>query len=143
VAFPPKEEYISLSPEETALIGEKIGSTLKKGDIVALEGTLGAGKTVLARGMAHSLGVTEEITSPSYAIICEYESGKVPFYHIDAYRLRGNDDFCLAGGEEALYGEGICVVEWPERICLPSSAINVRIKIEEDGKRVICREAAL
>ena len=135
--YPPKADYISSDPEETMQIGEEIGSRLKPGSIVALRGKLGAGKTVFARGIARSLGVQEELTSPTYTIINEYETETMPFYHIDAYRLSGDDDFRLAGGEEKLYGNGVCVVEWPQRIKLPAFAVNVEIEIMEDGRRHI------
>ena len=142
MAFPPKGDYISSTPEETIFLGEKIGSILKPGDIVALKGNLGAGKTVLARGIARALGVEEELISPTFTVISEYEAKTMPFYHMDMYRLSGDDDFRLAGGEELLYGTGICVVEWPERISLPLSAICVKIDIMEDGRRRICYEVS-
>lgn len=129
--------FISSTPEETMVIGEKIGSALKPGDIVAIRGKLGAGKTVLARGIAASLGVQEPITSPTYTIISEYKAASMPFYHIDAYRLCGDDDFRLAGGEEFLYGGGVSVIEWPERISIPSAAVSIQIDIMEDSKRHI------
>ena len=129
--------YITSNPEETLQIGDKIGNLLKPGCIVALKGKLGAGKTVLARGIARSLGVCGEINSPTYTIINEYEAKDIPFYHIDAYRLLGDEDFLLSGGEEKLYGKGVCVIEWPERISLPEAVLTVEIAILEDGRRHI------
>ena len=137
--FRHKNQVISSSPEETMQIGAKIGADLDPGAIVALKGPLGSGKTVLARGIAASLGVVEQISSPTYTIICEYE-GNIPFYHIDAYRLSGDEDFRLSGGEELLYGAGICVIEWADRLTLPSAAIYMSIIILEDGKRCISWE---
>ncbi|MCL1814972.1 MAG: tRNA (adenosine(37)-N6)-threonylcarbamoyltransferase complex ATPase subunit type 1 TsaE [Treponema sp.] len=136
VASPSKKEFISLSPEDTVQLGKKIGHLLKPGSIVAIRGRLGSGKTVLARGIAQSLGITEMVTSPSYTIISEYE-GTIPLYHMDAYRLSGDQDFRLTGAEELLYGRGVSVVEWPERINLPPSDVTVEIEIMEDGKRRI------
>jgi len=136
VDSPPKEEFISVSPDETRQFGEKIGNFLKSGSIVALRGKLGAGKTVLAQGIARALGITETVTSPSYTIISEYQ-GTLPLYHMDAYRLSGEEDFRLAGGEELLYGTGISVVEWPERINLSTADVSVEIDILEDGRRHI------
>jgi tRNA threonylcarbamoyladenosine biosynthesis protein TsaE len=132
------QEFISNSTEETLKLGEEIGKRLKPGSIVTLKGALGSGKTVFAAGIARALGVTETVTSPTYTIISEYE-GKIPLYHIDTYRLAGDEDFRLAGGEEALFGEGICVIEWPERLSLIplDKAINVEITLMEDGKRAI------
>ena len=137
MASPLYKNCVSSTPEETMLLGEQFGSILKPGDIVALEGKLGAGKTVFARGIAKALGVKETINSPTYTIISEYEAEHMPFFHMDAYRLSGDDDFRLAGGEELLYGRGVCVVEWPERINLPLSAICVHLEIMEDAKRRI------
>jgi len=135
---PVYREYISSSPEETRRLGEKIGAFLGPGSIVRLTGKMGAGKTVLAGGIARALGVAETITSPTYTIISEYE-GKLPLYHMDAYRLAGDEDFRLTGGEELLYGKGVCVIEWPERLkLLPSDRVlTVEITILEDGKRKI------
>jgi tRNA threonylcarbamoyladenosine biosynthesis protein TsaE len=126
-------------------IGERIAAKLKKGSIVALRGTLGAGKTCLAKGIGRFLGIDEEITSPTYTIISEYtacKNGPLPFYHIDAYRLEGDEDFIALGGEEALFGEGISVVEWSERLgsSIPAGAIAVTIALLEDGSRRITVE---
>jgi tRNA threonylcarbamoyladenosine biosynthesis protein TsaE len=129
---------ISSSPEETIAAGEKIARGLKKGSIVALRGGLGAGKTCLAKGIARGLGIQGEITSPTYTIISEYE-GAVPFYHIDAYRLGGDDDFSALGGEELLFGGGISVIEWSERLprSIPPQAITVEITFEGEERRSI------
>jgi tRNA threonylcarbamoyladenosine biosynthesis protein TsaE len=129
---------ISASPDETMAAGERIGSLLHKGCVVALTGYLGAGKTCLTKGIARALGVRDPVTSPTYTIISEYE-GRVPFYHIDAYRLGGDDDFAGIGGEELLYGEGVSVIEWSERIpgSIPADALVVSIEIMEDQRRRI------
>jgi len=131
-------EYVSSSAEETLLLGEKIGKLLGPGSIVTLKGKLGAGKTVLASGIARALEISGQITSPTYTIINEY-GDKIPLYHIDTYRLAGDDDFRLAGCEELLYGKGVCIIEWPERLSiLPrNKVITVEIIIMEDGKRKI------
>ena len=139
VDFRLKDQIISSSPEETMQIGAKIGTVLNPGAIVALKGGLGSGKTILAQGIAQSLGIKEQITSPTYTIISEYE-GSIPFYHMDVYRLCGDEDFHLSGGEELLYGKGICVIEWAERITLPSGTLYISIIILEDGKRCISWE---
>jgi tRNA threonylcarbamoyladenosine biosynthesis protein TsaE len=120
-------------------IGEKIAAGLGKGSVVALRGGLGAGKTCLAKGIARGLGIREELTSPTYTIVSEYAAGALPFYHIDAYRLEGDDDFQALGGDEYLYGGGIAVVEWGDRIpaSIPRSALIVSISILEDGRRGI------
>jgi tRNA threonylcarbamoyladenosine biosynthesis protein TsaE len=129
-------------------IGEKIARGLKKGSIVALRGGLGAGKTCLTKGIARGLGVLEEVTSPTYTIISEYRAtcnevsraaNALPFYHIDAYRLKGDDDFEALGGNECIYGEGISVIEWSERLprSIPPSAIIIEIGLLDQGRRSI------
>jgi tRNA threonylcarbamoyladenosine biosynthesis protein TsaE len=135
-------EFFSNSSEETEALGEQIGRGLGPGTVLALRGELGAGKTCFAKGLARALGVKEEVTSPTYTIVSEYETGPgspLPFYHIDAYRLGGEDDFEALGGRELLYGEGICLVEWGERIesALPSGTILVEIEITGDNSRLI------
>jgi tRNA threonylcarbamoyladenosine biosynthesis protein TsaE len=131
-------DSISSSPEETIALGEGIAALLQRGSIVALRGGLGAGKTCLTKGIARGLGVSEEVTSPTYTIISEYQ-GKVPFYHIDAYRLQGDDDFIALGGEEVLYGAGVSVIEWSERLphSIPEHALVIEIEIIEQDRRKI------
>jgi tRNA threonylcarbamoyladenosine biosynthesis protein TsaE len=129
---------ISRSPEETIAAGERLGRSLKPGSVIALRGTLGAGKTCFTKGIAGFLGVTEEVTSPTYTIVSEYQ-GKIPFYHIDAYRLEGDDDFATLGGDEILYGKGVSVIEWSERIpgSIPPYAVTVELEILPEGGRKI------
>jgi tRNA threonylcarbamoyladenosine biosynthesis protein TsaE len=129
---------VSSSPAETIAAGERIAGLLHEGSIVALRGGLGAGKTCLTKGIARGLGITEEITSPTFTIISEYQ-GKLPFYHIDAYRLGGDDDFTALGGEDLLYGKGISVIEWSERLphTVPQNALVVEIEISGADKRII------
>ena len=130
--------FESLSEDETFSIGKRVALLLEKGSVVALSGPLGAGKTCLVKGLALGIGVTDEITSPTYAIVCEYQ-GFLPFYHIDAYRLRGNDDFSAIGGEEIVFGNGISVIEWSERIpdFIPKGAFMIDFEIIGDNKRRI------
>jgi len=134
---------ISLSEDETFALGKRLAPMLGKGDVVALRGPLGAGKTCFTKGIARGLGIEEELTSPSYAIISEYEcfilNEKIPVYHIDAYRLRGEDDFSALGGEEIVFGNGICIIEWSERILnsIPPQAYRIDFEIIEDNKRSI------
>jgi len=123
--------------------GEDLAKNLKKGSIVAIEGPLGAGKTCFAKGIAAGLGIAEEVTSPSYTIISEYSGflnkEKITMYHIDAYRLNGNEDFYAIGGEEIVFGNGISVIEWSERIpdFIPSNSIKAIIEIKKDDERYI------
>ncbi|MDR1902249.1 MAG: tRNA (adenosine(37)-N6)-threonylcarbamoyltransferase complex ATPase subunit type 1 TsaE [Treponema sp.] len=122
---------VSASPEETKAFGECLGRNLQRGSVVALRGVLGSGKTCLVKGIAKGLGIAEEITSPTYTIVSEYTGG-ISLYHIDAYRLSGIDDFTALGGEDYLYGSGISVIEWSERIetCLPDNTLFVDIEIQ-------------
>lgn len=126
------------SPEETIVAGERLALHLHQGSVVALRGGLGAGKTYFAKGIARGLGVQEEVTSPTYTMIAEYQ-GTLPFYHIDAYRLKGDADFSSLGAEELLYGPGVTVIEWSERIpqSIPQEAIIVEIAIGAQNQRLI------
>ncbi|MDR0597897.1 MAG: tRNA (adenosine(37)-N6)-threonylcarbamoyltransferase complex ATPase subunit type 1 TsaE [Treponema sp.] len=134
--------HIAASPEETMAVGEKIAAGLGQGSVVALRGGLGAGKTCLVKGIARGLGIREELTSPTYTIVSEYAAGPLSFYHIDAYRLGGDEDFQALGGDEYVYGRGIAVIEWSDRIpaSIPRSALLVSINILEDGRRSIAVE---
>lgn len=128
----------SLSASETETEGRKLGESLRKGDVVSLRGSLGAGKTVLAKGIAEALGITEAIVSPTFTIVQEY-SGREKLYHLDLYRLSGDDEFESMGGEEFLYPDGITLIEWSEKIddMLPDNTIFVDITISDDGSRNI------
>lgn len=129
---------ITKTPEETIALGKRLGSMLKKGDVVALQGTLAAGKTTITKGIALALGITEPVTSPTFTLISEYY-GSMTLYHMDVYRLDSTEDFINLGVEELLYGDGVCVVEWSEKVMkeLPRSAILVRLNALEDDSREI------
>lgn len=123
----------TLNQEETISLGEKIGSLLKKGDIIALQGDLGAGKTTITKGIAKALGVEENITSPTFCLISEY-SGKMPLYHMDVYRLEGADDFANLGTEDMLYGNGVTLIEWSEKIMSELPKKTIILKLEATGE---------
>jgi tRNA threonylcarbamoyladenosine biosynthesis protein TsaE len=108
------------------------------GTIIAFRGGLGAGKTVFARGLAKGLGIEDAITSPTYTIVNEYE-GRMPFFHIDAYRLHSAEDFELIDARRYLYGKGLCAIEWSERVeeALPENVVSIAIIPESDGSRSI------
>jgi len=133
----------TVSSDETFILGKHLAPFLSKGSVVALRGPLGAGKTCLAKGLANGLGITDEITSPTYTIVSEYKaviSGEeIPVYHIDAYRLGGNDDFTAIGGEEIVFGQGISIIEWSERISdfIPPDALKVDFELLKDNERNI------
>jgi len=129
---------ISCTPEHTISIGKSIGSFLQKGDVLALQGTLAAGKTTITKGIAAGLGILETITSPTFTLISEYY-GRLRLYHMDVYRLDSTEDFLNLGVYEMLYGQGVCVVEWSEKIMseMPPSSIRIVLDILEDGSRRI------
>ena len=124
--------------QETIALGEKIGRLLKKGDIIAMQGTLAAGKTTITKGIARALEISDTITSPTFCLISEYY-GRMPLYHFDVYRLEGTEDFINLGADDMLYGDGVSIIEWSEKIMdeLPSSTIILRLTPQEDGSRII------
>ncbi len=128
----------SKSHEETLEWGRKIGKLLAPGDIVTLNGPLGAGKTTLAKGVALALGIKEEVTSPTYTIVSVYE-GKMTLYHMDMYRVEGCEDFEMLGLNDYLYGTGLSLVEWSEKVAseLPHDCLGITLNIQEDGSRRI------
>ncbi|WP_443736901.1 tRNA (adenosine(37)-N6)-threonylcarbamoyltransferase complex ATPase subunit type 1 TsaE [Treponema sp.] len=131
--------YITHSAQETVNLGEKIGSLLKSGDVIAMTGTLAAGKTTITKGIAKALGITDVVTSPTFCLISEYEGTKMPLYHMDVYRLDGPEDFINLGVEDMLDGDGVCIVEWSEKVSseLPKRTIKIEITPLEDGSRQI------
>lgn len=131
-------EFTVKTEEDTINLGKKIGEKLKKGDVVALDGSLAAGKTYLTKGIAKGLGIQEDITSPTFTLISEY-SGRFNLYHIDVYRLEGVEDFLDLGTEEMLYGDGVCVIEWSKKVkqVLPKNTIYIDIMVNDDNSRKI------
>ena len=130
--------FFTHSADETTALGYKIGKKLKKGDIIAMQGTLAAGKTTITKGIAQALDISEEITSPTFCLISEYY-GRMPLYHMDVYRLDGTEDFINLGVDDMLYGDGVCIIEWSEKIMdeLPKNAIILRILPQDDNSRKI------
>ena len=130
------------SAEETRRLGERLAGVLRPGDTVLLTGDLGAGKSELARGVARGLGVTETVTSPSFTILNVYESGRVPFYHFDWYRLESEDELYELGMDEYLGGDGIALVEWPERCrdAVPSDCLKLKLTVTGENSREITAE---
>ena len=122
------QKFISDSPAETERLGEKVAAKLKPGDVVALFGGMGMGKTTLTRGLARGLGIDSGVSSPTFALIHEYE-GRVPVYHFDMYRVSGWDDLYSTGFFDYLDSGGILVVEWSENIenALPDRSIRIRM----------------
>lgn len=133
-------EVISKSPEQTIALGQILGKLISPGSVICVNGNLGAGKTYFAKGLAQGLGVTEHVTSPTFTIINEYE-GQVPFYHVDAYRLTDEEEAYELGLEEYIYGRGVTLIEWPDRVksLLPDDCLQVSISLtdESDEFRVL------
>ena len=126
------------TPLETEELGRRIGEKLRKGAVVSLRGSLGAGKTVIAKGIARALSIGEAIVSPTFTLVQEYE-GREKLYHLDIYRLSGEDEFESMGGEEFLYPDGITLIEWSEKIdsMLPDGTVFISITINDDLSRSI------
>ena len=120
------------SAEETFALGKTIGEAAKPGDILLLRGDLGVGKTVLAQGIAAGLGVQGPVNSPTFTILQEYRDGRLPLYHFDVYRIEEPEEMEEVGFEEYLFGDGVALIEWPERIAelLPEDAVEINIKKE-------------
>jgi tRNA threonylcarbamoyladenosine biosynthesis protein TsaE len=129
-------QYETKSAEETMSFAEKLGSILQKGDVLTLAGDLGAGKTTFTKGLAKGLEVTRTVNSPTFTIIKEY-SGRLPLYHMDAYRLEDSDEDL--GFEEYFSGDGVCVVEWAVFIedYLPEERLELVISHKGDDEREI------
>jgi len=129
----------STSVEETIRVGFEFGKQLEAGDVVCLDGDLGAGKTHFVKGVASYFGINpEKVSSPTYTLIHEY-SGELPVYHFDCYRLKHEQEALEIGAEEYFYGDGVCLVEWPKRIegLIPEEAIWIEISHLSDSKRKI------
>lgn len=122
-----KEIFQTSSPEETVELGKKMGEGLKAGDVVALVGELGAGKTTFMQGLAQGLGVAGYVKSPSFTLVNKYE-GRFPVYHLDLYRLGDIHEIYELGIEEYLYGDGVCIIEWAEKAysLLPEKHILIK-----------------
>ena len=126
------------SPAETEAIGAALGKILTPGTVIAYRGDLGAGKTAFTRGLAKGLGCTDMVTSPTYTIVNEYLSGRLPLFHFDMYRLASADDLWDIGWEDYLDRGGICAVEWSENVEEAlEGAVSVTIeKLGEDTRRI-------
>lgn len=124
---------------ETKKFATDVAQTLKKGDVIALVGDLGTGKTTLSKYIAKALGITETITSPTFTIVQEYHSGRLPLYHFDVYRVDDIEEMYRIGYEEYFYGEGVCIVEWADIVeeIIPEDAKVIFIEYGEDeGERL-------
>mgnify|MGYP002522636598 FL=1 len=129
-------EYLSKSVKDTIKIAENYAKTLKKGDVVLLNGEMGAGKTAFTKGLAKGLNIKDEITSPTYAYMNDYDG---VLYHYDCYRLTSGEDAEALGLTDYFYMDGVCVIEWSENIksVLPKTAKTVEIIKKSENERII------
>jgi tRNA threonylcarbamoyladenosine biosynthesis protein TsaE len=124
---------------ETLEFGGRLAQELQPGDVIALSGELGAGKTALVKGIAHGLGISMEVTSPTFTLIHEYSGGRLALYHVDLYRLDSAAQALAIGIEDYLDGAGVTVIEWAERIAslLPPRTIRIRLESKSENTRRI------
>ncbi len=124
------QEYETFSPEETFAIGEQFGREAKPGQVLALTGDLGVGKTLFTQGLAKGLGIEGPVSSPTFTIVQVYENGRIPFYHFDVYRIADPEEMDEIGFDDYVYGEGICLIEWAELIedILPENCTRITIE---------------
>jgi tRNA threonylcarbamoyladenosine biosynthesis protein TsaE len=127
-------EIASYSVEETEKIAFDIGQTLQSGDIICLGGDLGAGKTAFARGLIKALGVEDYITSPTFSIVNEY-IGKYHIYHFDVYRIKDVDEILDVGFDEYIYGDGVSIIEWANKIKEILPQVYIKIEIDKDAEK--------
>lgn len=132
-------KFESNSVEKTIAYGKEFAKGLKVGDVVCLEGDLGAGKTHFVKGIASYFEIdTEKVNSPTFTLINEY-SGRIPIYHFDCYRIKSEQEALEIGIEEYLYGEGVSIIEWPSKIkgLVPDGAIKIEINHQGESQRSI------
>ena len=136
----PNHHPITLtSEEETIRHGERLGATLRSGDILALPGDLGAGKTHLTKGIVRGVGCDAEVSSPTFSLVHEYQGGRLPIFHFDLYRLDDPSELIGIGWEDYLEADGVCVVEWADKFpgALPRGTRWFRLSNETNGARSI------
>jgi tRNA threonylcarbamoyladenosine biosynthesis protein TsaE len=133
-----KKTFISKERQDTIDFGKRLGKNLKGGDVIALSGELGSGKTVLTKGIAEGLNVKQStyVNSPSFVILKEYK-GRIPLYHLDVYRLKDICEFSTVGYGEYFYNKGVSVIEWADKVkdALPKEYLGIDIKISDKNER--------
>ena len=127
-------EIESRSEADTLALGKKLGERALPGQIYTLDGDLGVGKTVFTKGMAEGLGITDPVSSPTFTLVLEYEGGRLPLYHFDVYRIGDPEEMEEIGYDDYFFGQGVCLIEWAERIreLLPEGVIRITIEKQLD-----------
>ena len=127
----------SASVEKTQALGARLGQVVRAGDVIALQGDLGAGKTNFVQGLAHGMDITEEVNSPTFILANEYHSGRLPLYHIDAYRVADAAEAEGFGLDDYLNGDGVTVIEWAERVrdALPRDVLWIELEYVSENER--------
>ena len=133
---------ITKSPEQTELLGKELAELLRPGDVIAYYGDLGAGKTAFTRGLAAGLGIREAVTSPTYTIVNDYLSGRMPLFHFDMYRLSSSEELFDIGWEDYLARGGVCAVEWSENVA-DALTDAISITIEKDPAQLDWRKITI
>ena len=134
-------QVITETPQQTEELGERLGRSLRGGEIIAYRGGLGAGKTAFTRGLARGLGISMRVTSPTYTVVNEYTGGRLPLFHFDMYRLGSSDELFDIGWEDYLARGGVCAVEWSEQVAdAMDGAITVTIEVLSEERRRITIE---
>jgi len=129
-------QYVTHSESETRRLGECLGGLLRAGDVLLLSGELGAGKSVLARGIARGMGVKGAVPSPTFTLMNVYAGQRFPLYHMDLYRLEDAMELWESGLEEYIGGDGVAVIEWPERAIelMPARHLAAELRYEDGGQ---------
>lgn len=138
------EKVILNNLTKTREFGINLAQTLQPNTVIALTGDLGAGKTTLSKAIAEGLGVTETITSPTFTIVCEYETGRLPLYHFDVYRVNDSEELFEIGFEDYMHKGGVCLIEWSNLLedgMLPADIIKINIEYgENEDERILTIE---
>lgn len=136
--------FISKSAEETVAFGRNTGSDAQKGDVFALRGDLGAGKTQFVKGFVAGLGSKADVTSPTFVLIHEYGGGRLPAYHFDFYRVESREALSRLGFDDYIFGDGVSLIEWADRYSavIPSHAKWLSFELRDENTRVIIEGAA-
>ncbi|MGH2543813.1 MAG: tRNA (adenosine(37)-N6)-threonylcarbamoyltransferase complex ATPase subunit type 1 TsaE [Ardenticatenaceae bacterium] len=136
--------FFSYGPAQTRRFGARLGGLVQPGDVILLYGDLGAGKTHFAQGIAQGLGIEESVRSPTFTLINEYHEGRIPLYHVDLYRVDGDEDIATLGLEDYFDTDGVVVVEWPEKgeNWMPADALHIHLEHIDERRRAFTMDAS-